>query len=516
MDQVGLSHISRRRFLATTASVAALAGLSGGASAMGEKAFTGEFGGYDGLGLAALVREREVTPQELLESAITRAEQVNPALNFMSQKLYDMGRAIAGSPLPEGPFAGVPFLLKDLRLMLAGTPTRQGAIFFENLVAPEDGPLVRRYKDAGLVIFGKTTTPEFGVTITTESALTGITRNPWNLARTTGGSSGGAAAAVAAGVLPIAHASDGGGSIRIPASCCGLFGLKPSRGRLPGGGGWAGASVSHVVTRSVRDSAAMLDATEGPEPGGRYNAPRPTRSYLSEAGRDPKSLRLAVMDVGALEIPVHPECARALSDAAKLCEDLGHRVELAYPPVDEELIRQSLPAIIAVETSLAFDRWAAFTKRTVSATDMEPVTWAYYQMGKAIDPRAYARAIYIFDDIAADFARFMQNYDLLVSPTLAVPPFPLGTLSLDRPFEDYVATISRVSPFTALFNMTGQPAMSVPLHWTSGLGDGLGEAPAGLPVGVMFAARFGDEATLFQLAGQLERAKPWADKRPPA
>ena len=259
----------------------------------------------------------------------------------------------------------------------------------------------------------------------------------------------------------------------------------------------------------------MLDATEGPEPGGRYNAPRPARSYLSEAGRDPRPLRLAVMDVGGLENAVHPECARALNDAAKLCENLGHRVELAYPPVDEDLVRQSLPAIIAVETSLAFDRWAAFTKRSVTAADMEPVTWAYYQMGKAIDPRAYARAIYIFDDIAADLARFMENFDLLVSPTLAVPPFPLGTLSLDRPFEDYVATISRVSPFTALFNMTGQPAMSVPLHWTSGLGDGLGDTPAGLPVGVMFAARFGDEATLFQLAGQLERAKPWANLRPP-
>jgi Asp-tRNA(Asn)/Glu-tRNA(Gln) amidotransferase A subunit family amidase len=510
-----MSHqsISRRRFLTSTAGVAALAGMP--ALLKSAPAFASQFAGLDGLGMAALVKSGEVTAGELLEDAIARSEAANPRLNFLTQNHYALARqAAAGGVLADGPFSGVPFLLKDLGAQLAGTRTSQGARFFKDFTAPADGELVKRFKNAGLNIFGKSASSEFGLTITIETTLTGITRNPWNPARTTGGSSGGAAAAVAAGILPIAHASDGGGSIRIPASCCGVFGMKPSRGRTPGGG-WAGLGVNHAVSRSVRDSAAMLDAISGPAAGARFHAPAPARPYLAEAGRDPGPLRVAFRTADAEGQKIHPECVRAVEDTARLLEDMGHRVTEAYPEIDLVAIQRAMMTVIAVETSLTYDGWAKHLGRAVTEGDMEQVTWAYYQMAKGLDPRAYSLAIKAFDGLAAQVAAFMADYDIMLSTTLAEPPFAFGHLHMQQPFETYSERMARTNPFAPLYNITGQPAMSVPLHWTSGLGDAPDVVPAGLPVGVMFAARFGDEATLYQLAGQLERAQPWAGKRPP-
>ena len=492
----------------TVAGGAALVGLAGTAKAATSRATPLDT--HDALGLAELVAKRQVSPSELLEAAIGRAEALNPRFNFMAQKHYDYGRAAIAKGLPPGPFSGVPWLLKDLNTYIAGLPTENGSRFYKGYRPTVTSELVRRIEAAGFVIFGKTTVPELGLTGTTENKLTGDTRNPWNPKHITGGSSGGAAAAVAAGVLPAAHATDGGGSIRIPASCCGLFGLKPSRGRVPMGPprteGWGGLSVHHAVTRSVRDSAAILDATQGPEPGSRYAAPTPAETFLSQVGRAPGPLRIALMLDAPSGSPVDRECIDAARKAARLCESLGHHVEEAAPKLD--IAAMGAASFVLIGSSVAADMTdrAKATGIPIGPDVLEPITLGFVGFGQKATGMDFARANSTLQAAAISMAQFMANYDVILSPTLAKPPLELGQINL-APDVDFAAWGQRAatfSPFTQIANMTGQPAMSVPL----------GMSAQGLPIGVMFMGRYGDEATLFRLAGQLEQAAPWKNRRP--
>lgn len=464
----------------------------------------------DALGIAALVKAGEVSAAELLEEAIARAEALDPRFNFLAHKLYERGRAAIARGLPEGPFTGVPWLVKDLNTHIAGEPTGQGSRFYRGNRATVTSEIVRRQERAGLVVFGKTTTPELGLTGTTESKATGATRNPWNPEYIAGGSSGGAAAAVAAGVLPAAHATDGGGSIRIPASCCGLFGLKPSRGRVPMGPprteGWGGLSCHHAVTRSVRDSAALLDATHGPEPGSRYSAPTPVRPFLEEVGRAPGKLRIALMTASPSGTPVDPQCAAAARAAAALCESLGHDVEEAAPVLDTAALGQAAFVMMGASVAVELEDRARATGIPISLDVVERVTMLFHDQGATYTARDWVRASNAVQAAALTVAAFMESHDLILSPTLGTLPLRLGTIHLSPDdVQTFLRNITPFTPFTGLFNQTGQPSMSVPL----------GQSAEGLPIGVLFTARYGDEATLFRLAGQLEQAAPWAGRRAP-
>ena len=469
-----------------------------------------EYRRHDGLGLAALVREGEITAGELLEAAIAAAERLNPRINALSQKLYDEARVALASVDRSAPFAGLPFLLKDVSLAMKGTRTLQGSRLFADAAPAEiDSTLTERYRRTGVVIFGKSTTPELGLAPSTETSLTGATRNPWDLSRTAGGSSGGAAAAVAAGITPIANASDGGGSIRIPASCCGLFGLKPTRARTPigplVGEGWGSLSVSHVVSRSVRDSAAMLDATQGPASGDPYQAPRPERPYLVEVGVAPGRLRIALQRRPMSGVEVDPQVLHALDETALLLASLGHHVEDATLPGAWEDLGHALWVLVASNVSLAVRRRAEQAGRALTPDLVDSVTWNAVEFSRTLDVEAYPAALQTIHRQGRLMAAFHESYDLVLSPTLATPPPPLGVLRTDNAdLEAYGRALVAFMPFTQLFNMTGQPSMTVPLHWSD----------AGLPIGMMVSAPFGDEATLFRLAAQLEQARPWFDKLP--
>jgi amidase/6-aminohexanoate-cyclic-dimer hydrolase len=468
-----------------------------------------EYDKYDALGLAGLIAKKEIAPAELLDAVRQRVEEINPKINAFSHLFFDKAAEQIQSGMGDGPFQGVPFALKDLGQNLEGAITSAGGRIWNNQVADYDSTLVTLYKQAGLVIFGKTTSPELGLTVTTESILHGRTRNPWNLERTSGGSSGGASSAVASRILPMAHASDGGGSIRIPASCCGLFGLKPTRGRTPMGPGqfegWNGLSAHHAVTISVRDSAALLDAASGAELGAPYYAPPQQRPFLMEVGADPGELRIALIADSPAGTPVDPECRKAATEAAKLCEELGHKVEEAKWSMNTEMMRAAFLTIVNVSVARALDDAATLLGRPVTDQDVEPVTWMMAQRGRNISSVDYSRAIPTIHQIGFTMAKFQRTYDVILNPTLGKPPVPLGVLSLSpEDMRTFTKEITEFSPFTAVYNVTGQPSMSVPLHWT----------PDGLPVGAMFSARFGDEATLFRLAAQLEKAKPWAGLRP--
>ena len=470
-----------------------------------------EFESFDGLGLAELVRRRDASPAELLDAAVSRVEARNPELNAVVTRLYDQARAAIAAGLPDGPFTGVPYLLKDLGAHYAGAVTSFGSALFKDFVVDHDSEITARLRRAGLVIFGKTNTPELGLTASTEPRLFGPTRNPWKLTHSAGGSSGGSAAAVAAGMVPMAHATDGGGSIRIPASCCGLFGLKPTRARNPmgpdAGEGWGGASVGHAVTRTVRDSAALLDATSGPDVGDPYWAPPPARPFLDEVGRDPGRLRIALTTRPWNGQPVDPECAEAATAAARLCEQLGHLVEEATPAVDAKLLGEASLIIVSANIRAALEARAAVLGRELAAGDVERLTWARAMNGHTARAADYARSIGVIHRTGRVVARFFTRYDILLSPTMCRPPYPLGVLDLmTEDVERYTQAILGAVGFTSLFNSAGCPAMSVPLSWSR----------AGLPIGVQFAAPFGDDATLFRLGAQLETAQPWATRRPPA
>ena len=497
--------VTRRRFIGS--GVAASVGARIAPAAL--SGLAAEYDRYDGLGLADLVAKKQVTPSELLGAVRARVEALNPKLNAFCQLFFDRAEAQIKQGLPNGPFRGLPFVLKDIGQQLAGTPTTSGSRLFKDNAPDFDSTLVARYKQAGLVIFAKTTTPEMGLAPSTESALFGPTRNPWNLERTPGGSSGGAAAAVASRIVPMAHGSDGGGSIRIPASCCGVFGLKPTRGRVPFGPtqfeGWNGLSAHHALTISVRDSAALLDASAGAELGAPYWAPPPQRAFLKEVGADPDKLRIALLLRPPGDLPLDPECKRGAMEAAKLCASLGHRVEEAQPSIDYAALSGAWVAVTRVSLARVLEDRARALGRPLTEKDLEPVTWAVYQMGLRVSSVDYSRAIAICHQAGLAMAKFHQMHDLILSPALAKPPVALGLLSLSRTdVEAVLKEFGAFSPYTAVFNMTGQPSMSVPLHWS----------PDGLPIGVMFSARFGEEATLFRLGAQLEKAKPWASRRP--
>jgi amidase/6-aminohexanoate-cyclic-dimer hydrolase len=470
-----------------------------------------EFESFDGLGLAELVRWGAASPAELLDAAVSRVEARNPDLNAVVTRLYDQARAAIAAGLPQGPFTGVPYLLKDLGAHYTGAVTSFGSALFKDFVVDHDSEITARLRRAGLVIFGKTNTPELGLAPSTEPRLFGPTRNPWSLAHSSGGSSGGSAAAVASGMVPMAHATDGGGSIRIPASCCGLFGLKPTRARNPmgpdAGEGWGGASVGHAVTRTVRDSAALLDATSGPDVGDPYWAPPPARPFLDEVGRDPGRLRIAITTKPWNGQPVDAECAEAAVAAARLCERLGHHVEEATPEVDANLLGQATLIIISANIRAALEARAAVLGRELAAGDVERLTWARAADGHTARAADYARSIGVVHRTGRAVARFFTRYDILLSPTMCRPPYQLGVLDLmTEDVESYTKAVLGAVGFTSLFNSAGCPAMSVPLSWSR----------AGLPIGVQFAAPFGDEAGLFRLGAQLETAQPWAARRPPA
>lgn len=503
------SPLSRRHMMKAGAALSASALVADSAFAAAPK--DDILGTHDMTGLAELVQRRKASPTELLDAAIARAEALNPRFNFMAQKHYDYARAAIARGLPKGHFTGVPWLLKDLNTYIAGELTEQGSRYYKGNRATVTSELVKRHERAGLVIFGKTTVPEFGLTGTTESRATGLTRNPWNPDYTSGGSSGGASAAVAAGVIPGAHATDGGGSIRVPASCCGLFGLKPSRGRVPMGPprseGWGGMAIHHAVTWSVRDSAALLDATHGIERGSRYGAPTPERSFLEEVLRKPGRLRIALNVTTPMGTPVDPECVAAVREAAALCESLGHHVEEAAPKVDHAALGRAVFTIISASIAADLRAREAATGIVAGPEMIETVTRAFYDMGMKTSGVDFAQANSDLLVAATTVADFMGNYDLLLSPTLASPPVKLGILGLSpADISAYYKAVTEFGPFSALFNQTGQPSMSVPLAMSK----------AGLPIGVMFSARYGDEATLFRLAGQLERAAPWRARRPAA
>ncbi len=490
-----------------------------------------DYGKYDGLGLATLVRKKDIRPSELVEEAISRIERLNPSVNAVIYKMYEQARKAAEGDLPDSAFKGVPFLIKDLLMPYTGVPLSNGSRLFKDFVPDHDSELAKRFKAAGVIVIGKTNLPEFGLWPVTEPELFGPANNPWDLTRTTGGSSGGSAAAVSTRMVPLAHGSDAAGSIRIPASCCGLFGLKPTRGRNPMGPdygeGWRGFYCEHVLTRSVRDSAAMLDATAGPDKGAPYYAAPPSHSFLSEVGLEPGKLRIAVTSEPLLGGKVEVDCMKGLEATAKLCEDLGHDIEERVPQIDGKGIVKAFLTLICVEARSLIEEAEVLLSHKASYKDVEPVTWVLGLLGRQCRAPEFYKALNLIQRMGRQMGDFFEKYDVMLTPTLAKPPLVTGELQpkglqamagkllgrlnaggvINRfiDIDAFAEQFFSFMPYTMPFNGTGQPAMSVPLHWNDG----------GLPIGMQFVGRYGDEATLFRLAGQLERAKPWFDHVPP-
>ncbi|WP_150303736.1 amidase [Pseudomonas saliphila] len=502
--------LSRRTFIAGSAAIAGGLALAARPSALfaSSKLSFEEYRRHDGLSLGQLVRDGEVSASELLEMAIARTEQINPEINAVVLKHYDQAREAVSQGVPSGPFGGVPFLLKDLGVSMQGTVTTQGSRLFRDAVADADDAYVKKMRKAGLVIFGKSNSPEFGSNPSTESILHGATHNPWALDRSAGGSSGGAAAAVAAGIIPVAHASDGGGSIRIPASCCGLFGLKPSTGLVlkdAAGEDLRGIlSAQHVISRSVRDSAAMLDLTARTGLGKAYAVQADQGSYFEQLQRKPGRLRIALMRDPLLPIPVDPACYAAVDMAARQCAALGHEVVEARPPIDMQAAMGAGGTISVVGVAERVAAREAQLGRAATADDLEQVDIGMVGWGRKVSALDYRKALEDLARLREQMRTFMADYDLILSPTIAREPPPLGELDMSLPLDEFGPIATRSSVFTTLYNFTGQPAMSVPLFWSE----------AGLPIGVMFAGRFAEERTLLRLAGQLEQAHPWFQRVP--
>ncbi|MDP1631157.1 MAG: amidase [Caulobacter sp.] len=467
-----------------------------------------DYQAQDATGLAALIARREVSAAEVLDAALTRMDKVNPTLNAVILSLADQARAQVATGTPSGPLGGVPWLIKDIGAQLAGTPTTSGSRLFKDNVAAADSAIVTAYRRAGLVIFGKTNTPEFGLEPVTEPELFGPTLNPWSLDHTPGGSSGGAAAAVAAGVLPAAHASDGGGSIRMPASCCGLFGLKPSRGRVsfaPADEGWGGFSIQHAVTRTVRDSAALLDAVCTPVGGDPYWLDPPATPFAGEVGRDPGKLRIGVLPGGVAGETIDPECTAAVAEIARLCAGLGHDVDEATLTVNFPAMRDGAGTVIAASIAATLDAEIARRGRPIEDDEIDAVTRAMYARGQRVSGAAYVQAMQTAHAAGRAMAATLDRFDVLLCSTMGSPPILKGDLRgspLD--LRGYADRLFAFMTNTQLANLTGQPAMSVPLAWSAG----------GLPIGIQFMGHPGGEAMLLRLAGQLETARPWADRRP--
>jgi amidase len=464
----------------------------------------------DATDMAKLIRKKEIQPRELLEITIEKIEKINPQLNAVVTPMYDEARRALSEPLADAPFAGVPFLIKDLVASYKGVRMTSGTKNLQHFIPDHDSELVSRYKKAGLIVVGKTNTPELGLMPTTEPRLFGHCRNPWNLERTPGGSSGGSAAAVASGMVPVAHGSDGGGSIRIPASCCGLFGLKPTRGRNSlgpdSGNTMSGLAAEHVLTRSVRDSAAILDATRGYVPGDPYFAPEPARPYIKEVGKNPGRLRIAYMSQTLRGEKIDDDCVKSLLDAVALCSSLGHELVEKSLPVDGKSMAKAFSVIWMASCVYKVESIANTTGKKSSAEQYEPLTWGIYERGGKITAADYLFAVETIQKVSRDVALFFLDCDVFMTPTLGEPPVTLGTFdsTAEDPLQGWRRS-AQFSPFTSLSNATGKPAMSVPLYWNE----------EGLPIGTHFMGRFGDEATLFRLASQLEEARPWQKRRPP-
>ncbi len=489
-----------------------------------------EYSHYDGLGLAQLVASKQVTPGELVEEAIAQIEAHNPKINAVIYKLYDQARAAASGPLPDGPFKGVPFLLKDLHTQIMGVPASLGTRILRDVPAQFDAEMTIRYRRAGLIPVGRASCSEFGIMPYTEPEAFGPTRNPWDLALTPGGSSGGSAAAVAARMVPMADASDAGGSIRTPASCCGLFGLKPTRARTPTGPRevevWRGFSVQHAITRSVRDSAALLDCVAGPDAGAFYYPPPVERSFLTEVTREPGRLRIAFTARPFLGHEVHPDCLAGLDATVRLLKELGHEVFEADLTFDRKRLSMAYLLSIGSEISVEMRSAAKASGRKFDLDDFEPGTSGLYLFATAVSAADYAQALHDLQYLAREVAPFFESCDALLTPTLAAPPFPIGSLQPASLEKMAVRLLSKFNggklmlaagivdrnadhtfdwiPYEPIWNITGHPAMSVPLYWNA----------EGIPIGMHFTGRFGDEATLFRLAGQLERAQPWSERVP--
>ena len=469
---------------------------------------------HDALGLAELVAKGEVTPAELLETAIERLEAVNPHIIAIAHHAFDAAMATIDRGVHKGPFSGVPFLLKDLGAAAIDYPSSLGSRLFANTRYSIDSALVERLKRAGLIIFGRTTSPELGVGPITEAKVYGgPTRNPWNLDHTSGGSSGGAGAAVAAGIIPAAHGSDGGGSIRIPASSSGLFGLKPTRARIPSGPlageGWAGMAVDGFLTRSVRDSAALLDAVAGPDSGAPYWPPPLLGTFSEAIAKPPARQKIAISFKSFAGGDVHSDCRAAVERAATLLTDLGHQVEEANLRLEIMPVMQAWVRIAACGTSLAVRNKVAERGAPLDPDEVEGITRGALAFAETLSGADYLEAVQSIHRFGREIAGFFETYDMLVTSTLAEPPAKIGRFAPDM--EDFVDHrlgpngILPYSPFTAAFNASGQPAMSVPLHWNE----------AGLPIGVHIAGRFGADEGLMALAAELEAAAPWFNKRPP-
>ena len=467
-----------------------------------------EYESYDALGLAALVRAGEVSATEVLEAAIARVEARNPAVNAVVTKLYDHAAQAIEAGLPEGPFTGVPYLLKDLFTSLAGVSCAHGSRFFADLPpAAEDSLHVARLKKAGMVIYGMTSSCELGLSLTCEPQLYGPSRNPWDLERTPAGSSGGAGAAVGARMLPIAHASDGFGSIRAPAASCGLVGLRPTRARntlAPAfGEALGGLATEHAVSLTVRDNAALLDATAGPAPGDPYFALPPARPFLQEVGADPGTLRIAFSSKAPNGAPVETDPLRVVQEAASLCADLGHQVDEADPAIDGADVVPTFRTLSAV--NILYTVRGHPSGRAPAPGELETVVANTAALAEDIDGASYMAAVHTAHRIGRQMAAFHEDWDVLLTPGLGTLPPRLGWLDMMMDdLEEYWRRVFRFSPFTVWFNLTGQPAMMIPL----------GTSESGFPVAVQAIARFGDEATLFRLASQLEAARPWIGRKP--
>ncbi|MBN1654066.1 MAG: amidase [Deltaproteobacteria bacterium] len=471
-----------------------------------------EYASYDGLGLAELIEKGEVTPLELVEACIERIEKHNPKINAVVLRMDDMARQACAGVLPDGPFRGVPYMLKDILAQHAGVSTSAACRAIKNLnvISPIDSELVARYKRAGLICVGKTNCSELGLTNTTGPLLFGPTRNPWDTSRIPGGSSGGSGAAVACGMVPFAHGNDIGGSIRIPSSCCGLVGLKPTRARNPLGpiyGDLASGTVQeHVLSRTVRDSAAVLDATAGPDLGDPYWAPPPVGRFLDAARRYPGRLRIAFSTTDVKGGPLHEDCVNAVENAARLCESLGHVVEPARPAFDLDIYRVCFGTLFLACISSVVNFFETSTGIKAREDGFEPLTLAAAEMAKGISAGAYLNAVTGLQSIAREIARFFKTYDVWLTSTVGSPPPLIGHVNVSS--SDFMSEVQKMeafSPICPLANATGQPSISLPLHWN--VDD--------LPIGVLFTGRFGDEETLLSLAAQLEQAAPWRDKHPP-
>jgi len=489
-----------------------------------------EYDATDALGLAELVRTGQVSPAELLDEALARTAQVNPKINAIIHLMESRAREAIAAGLPEGPFRGVPFLLKDLIAAYAGEPMRGGSRLFKDFVPAEDEELTLRYRAAGLVIFGKTSTPELGLTNVTEPELFGPTRNPWNLERTPGGSSGGSAAAVAARIVPAANGSDGGGSIRTPASNCGLVGLKTSRGRNPMGPRahelWWGFDSQHAITRTVRDCAGLLDATAGDYPQQLTRLPAPARPYLEETQRDPGRMRIAFSYDAGLGRVLHPENRKALEATTRALDRLGHEIVEVNLPLPTEAFIDGYASLIAADVAATLRGAAAIVGREVGRDDVELATWILAKIGEAQSAADVTAALWSMQLFSRRWLGWSSAFDVLLTPTVGLPPLPIGAyklsslqrqglkllaslpagalLSQRSKITEAFVQVFEAAPYTMVANVTGQPSMSLPLHWTD----------EGLPMGLLFTADIGDEATLIRLAAQLEQAMPWRDRRP--